>query len=881
MAIAPGARLGPYEIVTAIGAGGMGEVYRAHDINLGRDVAIKVLPDAFATDAERVARFEREARVLASLNHPNIAAIYGLERTADATCLVMELAVGDTLAGRIAGARGFSRAIPLGEALPIATQIASALETAHDKGIVHRDLKPANVIVSPQGKVKVLDFGLAKAIAGDADDSRGVRLQPDLTHSPTAYAGTIAGVILGTAAYMSPEQARGKPVDKRTDIWSFGCVLFEMLTGKPPFAGDTLTDIVAAVVKTEPDWSALPIDAPQGLRTLLRRCLAKDPVERLRDIGDARFVLADAALPAEDAAVSPSRARRSVVFPWIVAAGAIAALAIVTWSVLRAPREVQWTGTRLGGAEVAVNPRISPDGQLLAFQPIVDGIMQVAVMKPGTGNWTVLTHDRSRGSVGNICWSADGAKLYFDRWLDTPVGVFSVPVLGGEEQLIVEDAVGPQLLPDGSLLIARRNAERRFELHRFWPETGRVQPLRVLTPLDAMSLGTTFRVTPRGDRLAFLGKPLDEPSAANHLYVMDLSSEKLTQLAPNASFASGYGAFFALAVSTDGRSALVDMPSNDTHRIVSVPLDGGPLHPLLTLTERVAFLDAGSDGSIYLDQVSRPVEFLRMSPDGRTRQRIGAMNVNHPDGQVALPLPDGRVVINARTAERDHLLLLAAGREPVSFVDTQEETAAPLAVVGETQVAFLIGPKGGRTIALASVTDRRIFRRLESSKGPPIDSMAVSPDGKAIFFARSGSIWSIPIEDGAPRKVRNGDSVTIDAHKQELIVRVTDKDGTRLVRQPIGGGEEHPIRLAAGVRLAPIFAQSNAVNADGRMLLQLASSDWFWPGGLLDLDTGRAQMIPIGYDADVAGGWTQDGALVLNAITLHSTLWRFLPMTAR
>jgi eukaryotic-like serine/threonine-protein kinase len=888
MSLPSGTRLGPYEIVSSLGAGGMGEVYRARDTNLGRDVAIKVLPEAFGADADRVARFEREARVLASLNHPNIAGIYGLERTAAATCLVMELAVGEALDARLktrapsatVGARGFSRATGLAveDALHIASQIASALEAAHDKGIIHRDLKPANIVVSPDGKVKVLDFGLAKAIAGDSDADGGVTHQPDLTHSPTAYAGTMAGVILGTAAYMSPEQARGKVVDKRTDIWSFGCVLFELLTGKAPFGGETLTDIVAAVVKTEPDWAALPAEAPREIRTLLRRCLAKDLDERLHDIGDARLALADASAPEPGAIVRPADTRRTAVVPWIVAACAVAAVTALAWYLVRAPGEIQWSGTRLGGAEVSVNPRISPDGQLLAFQAMVDGIMQVAVMKPGTGNWTVLTRDRSRGSVGNISWSTDGAKLFYDRWLGTPTAILSIPVLGGDEQLVAEDAAGPQVLPDGSLVIARLNSERRFQLQRFWPETARVQPLRALTPLDAVALGTTFRATRRGDRVAFFGKPLDEPTATDHLYVMELSSEKISRLAPGASFGTGYGSYFPLAFTTDDRAALVDMPSDDTHRIVSVPLDGGPHRTLLTLTNHIGYFDVGSDGSIYLDQVDRPVEFIRMSPDGRTRERIGAVSSNHPDGQMALPLPDDRVVVNTRTGGRDHLLLLASGKDPVSFIETQEESAGPLALVGQTHVAFLIGPKGSRMIALASVADRRITRRLEGSKGAAIESMAASPDGKTIYFARSGSIWSIPIDGGEPIKVRSGESVTIDPYKQELIVRLTDRDGTRLVRHPIGGGEERPIGLAAGVRLAPIFDQSNAVGANGKMLAQVASSSiWFWPAALIDLETGRAEPVPVGYDADSGGGWTRGGQLVVHAIALHSTIWRFRP----
>src|ERR1700694_2176685 len=265
MTIAGGTRLGSYEVVGAIRAGGMGEVYRAHDTKLGRDVAIKVLPEAFAHDADRLSRFQREAKMLASLNHPSIATIHGLEQSGDTSYLVMELVPGETLAERV-------KAGPLGieEALKIAVQIAEALEAAHEKNIIHRDLKPANVKVTPDGKVKVLDFGLAKAFAGDGADD-------DPSNSPTlSAAATMQGLILGTAAYMSPEQARGKSVDKRTDIWAFGCVLYELLTGKQAFQGETTTEILAAVLRGEPDWRALPASTPGKIRDLLRRCLQKE-----------------------------------------------------------------------------------------------------------------------------------------------------------------------------------------------------------------------------------------------------------------------------------------------------------------------------------------------------------------------------------------------------------------------------------------------------------------------------------------------------------------------------------------------------------------------------------------------------------------------------
>jgi serine/threonine protein kinase len=323
MALSPGKRLGRYEITAPIGAGGMGEVYRATDTNLKRQVAIKVLPAAVASDPERLARFQREAEVLAALNHPNIAQIYGIEEPdikggpsgPPVRALIMELVEGETLADRIS-----QGAIPLDAALPIATQIARALEAAHARDIIHRDLKPANIKLREDGSVKVLDFGLAKS--GDSEGS-------GFSRAVTSPVVTQHGVILGTASYMSPEQARGKAVDKRTDVWAFGCVLFEMLTGKTPFEGDTLTDTVAAIVRNEPDLRALPPATPAAVRSLIGRCLRKDPAERLHDIADARFQIEDAPDdPVGAVAVRRVRNRREWA-GWIVAALALGVAALL------------------------------------------------------------------------------------------------------------------------------------------------------------------------------------------------------------------------------------------------------------------------------------------------------------------------------------------------------------------------------------------------------------------------------------------------------------------------------------------------------------------------------------------------------------------------
>ena len=280
-----GQRLGVYQVQALLGAGGMGEVYRARDTKLERDVAVKVLPHAFTSDPERLARFEREARMLAALNHPNIGAIYGFEEAEGIRFLVLELVDGQTLADTLADVsrqRSQGPGLPIRDALSIARQIAEALDIAHEKGIIHRDLKPANITITPDGVVKVLDFGLAKAAGDDST--------PDLTHSPTKTLNhTSDGAVMGTPGYMSPEQARGQVVDKRTDIWAFGCVLYEMLTGRVAFKGGTVSDTIVAVLGSEPEWDALPGATPASVRLLLQRCLDKDPKRRLRDLGDVRF----------------------------------------------------------------------------------------------------------------------------------------------------------------------------------------------------------------------------------------------------------------------------------------------------------------------------------------------------------------------------------------------------------------------------------------------------------------------------------------------------------------------------------------------------------------------------------------------------------------
>jgi eukaryotic-like serine/threonine-protein kinase len=450
MPLANSTRLGPYEIVAPIGAGGMGEVYRAHDSKLGRDVALKVVPDVFARDADRMARFEREAKVLASLNHPNIASIYGLEDSGSTRALVMELVEGPTLADRIR-----TGPIPLDEILPIAKQIAEAVEYAHERGIVHRDLKPANVKVTAQDNVKVLDFGLAKALEGDA-------ASVDIATSPTmSRMATMAGILLGTAAYMSPEQAKAKPVDRRADIWAFGCVLYEMLTGKSAFSGETVTDTLAAVIKEEPDWSLLPAATPIRLRVLLHRCLQKDPRQRLRDIGDARIAI-DEILSGVPLDSGPSAAAKPS-HPWLawsVAAAFLVAFAALAFVHFRqappAPAEVT-------AFQIPVPDKVnlssngtfalSPDGRKLAYAAAgPDGVQRLWVRDLGSLESRPLPGSESP-TYPPFFWSPDNRFIAYDAGGK----LAKIDSAGGPAQTVCPidgNAVGGSWNRDGVIIFA-------------------------------------------------------------------------------------------------------------------------------------------------------------------------------------------------------------------------------------------------------------------------------------------------------------------------------------------------------------------------------------------------------------------------------------------
>jgi serine/threonine protein kinase/Tol biopolymer transport system component len=423
-----GQTIAHYEVTEKIGAGGMGEVYRARDTKLERDVALKVLPESFALDEERLARFDREAKLLAALNHGNIAGIYGTEHWQGRHILVLEYVEGEDLSQRLA--RG---PIPVDEALPIALQIADAVEAAHDQGVIHRDLKPANVKVTPDGTVKVLDFGLAKAL--DAGDNE------DVTTSPTLLASspTVQGVILGTAAYMSPEQARGKRVDRRADIFAFGCVLYEMLAGTRGFTGDTVSDTLASVLKEQPDMAKLPDDTPPAIRHLLERCLDKNPRQRLRDIGEARIRLdrvirGEAATP--DAALPSTASRTRTIMPYGITALLVIAAVLLTYQMTKSPPQPEG---RLRKFRIPVESRgtgpnepvISPDGSRIAY--VLGDELRVQPLD----DLHSVTMD-AEGVPEKPFWSPDGTQIgYFSEGK-----IWRVPAAGGASVLVCDPKVG-------------------------------------------------------------------------------------------------------------------------------------------------------------------------------------------------------------------------------------------------------------------------------------------------------------------------------------------------------------------------------------------------------------------------------------------------------
>jgi hypothetical protein len=716
--IASGTRLGSHVVRDALGAGGMGEVYRASDTKLDREVAIKVLPAAFVSDPQRLARFEREAKLLASLNHSNIAHVYGFESVAlpdgsNIHFLAMELVPGEDLAERLR--RG---PVPVDEAIAIARQMAEALEEAHERGIVHRDLKPANVKVTPDGKVKVLDFGLAKAYAGEAASGSS----PDLSHSPTlAHAGTEAGLILGTAAYMAPEQARGRPVDKRADIWAFGVVLYEMLAGRPAFRGTDVTETLAAVIRDQPALDALGPTVPAGLRRLLDRCLRKDPRERLRDMGDARHALEDlgAATPA-----AVTRAGRGSMLPWVLCA-VLAFAALAAWSlrsgsaatkapVRRATIDLPWHSVPNW---TDFDAAIAADGSRIAYygRRRNDNDVDVVVRSLDALEGVPLADGREASGLG---FSPDGEWIAI---LD-PHGVRKVSVHGGRDQLLarIADGTGLSWGADGALLVGHSSG-----LVRASSAGGAAEPL---TRVDAAA-GETGHVSPAhlpGGRHALL--TIERGAEGSRLAVVELASRTVRSLGlvgDRPVFAAPGHLVFrqggsVLAVAFDARTAEVL---------------GDPV-PVLEHVRRGPYVAA--DGTM-----------LYVPERGDSNARLVWVD------RTGLPHP-----IHGERLGYSHIALDATGKQALLNIspdvhvrDLESGTRRLLATGG---VSFPIWSRDGRFAAYTSFASdtSTIIRQAADDSAPPeklvthtrtlVATSWNSRTGELAYFDEGSDVWILP-----------------------------------------------------------------------------------------------------------------------------------------
>ena len=734
-----GTKLGPYEIGAPLGAGGMGEVYRARDTKLNREVAIKVLLPAVANDPDRLARFSREAQVLASLNHQNIAHIYGIEDADGVKALVLELVEGEDLAQRIA--RG---PIPLDEALPIARQIADALEAAHEQGIIHRDLKPANIKARPDGTVKVLDFGLAKAM----DPAGGANA--NAMNSPTlSMHATQAGIILGTAAYMSPEQARGTTVDKRADIWAFGVVMFEMLTGRRVFEGETLSDTLASLLKTDPAWSLVPADVPPAIKHLIQRCLVKDPRQRIRDMGDVRLALDGA----NDPAPAPNRHTRRLPV-WTLAGIAAASLAVATYALWSRPTVVPRTSARLTiplppGQEVTSYPAITHDGRTVAYvtrQGTDDAQLYLRDMNAlegravagssgakqpffsPDGKWVAFFAQgllqKAEVAGGAPIRIAEAAMSYGGTWNEDNTviyvpslgsGLLRIPASGGTpESLTMPDGaakgyahVFPQMLPGG-----------RRVLFTIW---GQTQGSAILA-LDSAQWEVVLPGT------GWAAAMFDAPRAATgRLLVVDQTAgiRSAPFDAAHASHTSVETSVLSNVFYDVENEARGWLAVSDNRTAVYAP--GNPAHASLVWVDREGKVEsAGKDQDVYREATLSPDGIKAVVRHGLdlwihdlqrgTRSRLTPLNTSN-----LLPLwsRDGTRIIFAsnRGGHWGIYAQPADGSRPAEALLTRPDDQYPRSILADGTVLYLeIGPKTGRNLWTLSPDGKTSRLPFASSK---------------------------------------------------------------------------------------------------------------------------------------------------------------------
>ena len=868
MSIAPGTRLGSYEIVELLGAGGMGTVYRAHDTRLKRDVAIKVLSDAVTHDPERLARFEREARLLAALNHPHIAGIHGIDEADGQQFLVMELVEGETLSDRVAAGP-----IPLGEALAIARQIAEALEAAHEKGIVHRDLKPSNVQVARDGRVKLLDFGLAKALDPDPSGS-GV---DSLSRSPTiSHQMTGVGVILGTAAYMSPEQVRGRPVDRRSDIWAFGIVLYEMLAGRRLFTGETVSDTLASVLKSDPDWSLLPAETPPTIRRLLARCLERNPKERLHDAGDARLEIDEAVAELKSVTTSRvtaigslerARPRTSrLLVPLAITALVTAGIGFLAGRGARpsrnpAPSTVRSViplppGVRLSGWASPV-VALARDGRSLAYvaEKEEDGIRRVWVRNMATGE-TRLVPD-SEQAEGPF-FSPDGGWVAFavDVSLATgrPGQLRKFSLASGLTQLIapIPDYFGGDWGSDDTILFIAHEEKGPWRLAASGGQPDKSAE-SVIVAGKQEERGVSWPQRLSGGR-QLLCTDLNASGWGNAA-LLDLSTRELHDLRLVAPFTRYTPTGHLLTLQPDG--TLLATPFD-----VAVRKAAGPSVAVL---KEIAF--GGNDAGVLAFSDSGflvyATGYLRGS--GRELKKLARVSFS---GEVQ-PLPFeadtfARVARLSPDAKRIAVPTWDGSRWIYDLVRGSRSRLPP----GKTSTGdFVLWTRDGERIAFATYVlghpgESIVWQKVDGSTEPDVliaggaekNPHSFTPDGRSLLYRQFGSseeegIWLLPVaEKGPPRRLIPGRAINAEFSPDgRWIAYSTIESGTSEIFVQRFPGPEEKVHISVGEASDPqwstdggsIFYRSPAgffrvrVTAGDRLIASPPEKMFETPSGVL------------------------------------------------
>ncbi|MHC5212558.1 MAG: protein kinase domain-containing protein [Planctomycetota bacterium] len=759
MSLAAGDSLSFYEILGPLGAGGMGEVYRARDTRLDRDVAIKVLPQAFAADADRRGRFEREAKALASLNHPSVAGIHGIDQQGETCFIAMELVPGEDLAERLARGR-----LPVREALDVCRQVAEGLEAAHEAGVVHRDLKPANVRITPEGAVKILDFGLAKPLGPGAAGASGTT-----TAESDSFLMTEEGVVLGTPTYMSPEQARGRPVDRRTDVWAFGCVLYECLAGRRAFGGGSLTDVLAAIVQREPDWEALPADTPRSVRWLLRRCLVKEPRQRLRDVGEARVLLESAGDgDAPDGEPHGACGRRAVLW---VAAAAVAALAF-TVGRLTTGAPPERAGIRSDASLLRVTfepgledePTLSPDGNYVAYTSDAAGNLDIVVQPLRGGEARRITTDP--GDDAQPAWSPDGSRLAFvstrdrDERLSSVIGlddlsahvrtggdIFIAPALGGPPVKLVDDGGYPHWSPSGEEIVFQ---SRRDGQLRLWVAAVEGGGLRRLTEFSAIHPAWS----PDGRYVACV--------AGRVLGVVRVDDGEVFPLV------SRHGAVAAPAWSPDGRHLYFTSDragSGDVMnlwRVAFEPDDPGRVGEpeRVTLGEHNdVYSCVGSDGALAFSSVRSTGDIWELSLDGGALRQVTASDADEDYPHVSR---DGRlVVISTRGGDVSLWSMDLDGERQTRLTSGSTGEGAPRWSPDGSRIAYSVRDRSGSAVVIRDPREVSTVDVVRAEQPESVGLPEWSPDGTRLAYLGSVSghpeLFVRPL-DGEPRQLTENES---------------------------------------------------------------------------------------------------------------------------